>query len=628
MADSETTRRKRAQEIAAMFAIAVIPRTFQRSLLPRSSVDQGAITSITVVLVYLLGLLTQDVIEATSKVIVDQDESSSLSRQSLLFISAATVGIGVLGQRLNKYSAGERLPHSATRTVGKWVQYAGTAGLIIEAVEAANYAISKNKKAARARDLLPYFMGAGLLYTLVGEYSRSMGTSDFSLKRALREAKPARVIGITAGVTALVGSLVYAERKTARKIDAVLDTSTQKLKLNWLPLGHLIGVGAISGALYMFIKKTYDDIEQNADDLETGFTDRPTSTYLSGGPDSAINWSSLSLQGRRHIATALTPAQITAVMHGDAMQPVRIFVGIDSADTEEERVELALAELERTGAFERAYIVVVSPTGTGYVNYVMSESVEYQTRGNVASVTMQYSKRPSPMSLDRVDEGHIQYRMLLNRISKRLQGMPAKKRPRILLFGESLGAWTSQDALMHSGTDGLRALQIDRALWIGTPKGSKWKEQVLANTMLNTDKELVGLFDSYEDVEKLDKSTRDVLRYVMVTHYNDPIAQFGLEMLIKQPEWVADESKRPKGMSSNTKYRSPTLFVQTLIDMKNALKPIPGEFVANGHDYRADLARFVAFAYGFKVTRVQLTAIEEALRANEIVREARIKGET
>lgn len=135
------------------------------------------------------------------------------------------------------------------------------------------------------------------------------------------------------------------------------------------------------------------------------------------------------------------------------------------------------------------------------------------------------------------------------------------------------------------------------------------------------------MFNDFEEVETLKKPVREALRYVMVTHYNDPIAQFGLELLIKQPEWVADESKRPKGMSSDTAYRSPTLFVQTLVDMKNALKPIPGEFVANGHDYRADLARFVAFTYGFPITRAQLTAIETALRNNEVVREARIKSE-
>ena len=39
-------------------------------------------------------------------------------------------------------------------------------------------------------------------------------------------------------------------------------------------------------------------------------------------------------------------------------------------------------------------------------------------------------------------------------------------------------------------------------------------------------------------------------------------------------------------------WRSPTTFVQTLVDMKNAANVIAGQFEAKGHDYRADLARF------------------------------------
>ena len=60
---------------------------------------------------------------------------------------------------------------------------------------------------------------------------------------------------------------------------------------------------------------------------------------------------------------------------------------------------MALAELERTGAFDRELLMVISPTGTGYVNYVAVETTAYLTRGNMASVTMQYSLRPSPLSL-------------------------------------------------------------------------------------------------------------------------------------------------------------------------------------------------------------------------------------
>ena len=50
--------------------------------------------------------------------------------------------------------------------------------------------------------------------------------------------------------------------------------------------------------------------------------------------------------------------------------PVQVYVGLDSAPTTPQRVDLALAEMERTGALDRSLLMLVSPTGTGYVNYV------------------------------------------------------------------------------------------------------------------------------------------------------------------------------------------------------------------------------------------------------------------
>ncbi len=63
------TKRRRAQEIALLMATAVIPRSFQRSLLDRSTTDQGVVTGLTVVTVYLLGLVAQDGVETVAGVI-------------------------------------------------------------------------------------------------------------------------------------------------------------------------------------------------------------------------------------------------------------------------------------------------------------------------------------------------------------------------------------------------------------------------------------------------------------------------------------------------------------------------------------------------------------------------------
>lgn len=612
--------RRRSQLVAILVASAVIPRTFQQSLLPRSTPDQGLVTGITIAMVYMMGLLVQDGVDLVADIADGESDKLKSSNSGGILVSAAVLGLGYYLQKKIKYNVDEKLPRSATRTSGYWLQSIGVAGLIVSALEVANESFSSDKQKAKERDLLPFIIGAGLIMSLAGEYTRTKDEEDHSIKDSLLESKPLRAVAISTAVFSVLAALAYTERSIAKVVDKGLGKAAPGLQKSWMPIGHIIGAGTLVFAMSKFLKKTYADIEQKASTFDDAYEKPPTSSFVSGGRQSDVSWDTLSIQGRRHIATRLSKTSIKNVTKKAAKEPIRVYVGLDSASSEEERVELALDELERTGAYKQDLIVVISPTGTGYVNYVMSDALEYLANGSVASVTIQYSKRPSPMSLDRVGEGHLQYRMLLNGISKKISDLPKSKRPRLVLFGESLGAWTSQDALMHGGTDSLKALGIDRALWIGTPKGSKWKEQVNSKKWLNIDSDLVATFDNYEEYLDLKSQARNKLRYVMVTHYNDPIAHFGIEMLIKQPEWVANPEKRPKGLKSNVVYRTPTLFVQTLIDMKNALKPEPGNFVASAHDYRGDIAQFAASVFGFKVTEAQLDSIEDALRENEVKR--------
>jgi Alpha/beta-hydrolase family len=266
------------------------------------------------------------------------------------------------------------------------------------------------------------------------------------------------------------------------------------------------------------------------------------------------------------------------------------------------------------------HAAVISPTGTGYVNYVAVETAEYLTRGNMASVSMQYSLRPSPLSLDRVAEGRTHYRMLIDAIHNALAERPADKRPRVVLFGESLGAWTSQDAFAHRGTQGLLDARVDRAIWIGTPYMSRWKQEVLHGDRPDVDRSLVGRFNDFGELEALDPEARRRLRYVMITHANDTVGHFGLDLLVRAPAWLGPAETRAATVPGAQQWRSPTTFVQTLVDMKNAANVIPGQFEAKGHDYRADLARFVREVYALPASDDQLAAVERALRASELER--------
>jgi hypothetical protein len=68
-------------------------------------------------------------------------------------------------------------------------------------------------------------------------------------------------------------------------------------------------------------------------------------------------------------------------------------------------------------------------------------------------------------------------------------------------------------------------------------------------------------------------------------------------------------------------------FVQTAVDAANAMVWMPGEFGSFGHDYRADMLRFVQDTYRFSpTTEEQLSRIERTLRSLELERAQRIKA--
>src|SRR6185436_19844336 len=130
--------------------------------------------------------------------------------------------------------------------------------------------------------------------------------------------------------------------------------------------------------------------------------------------------------------------------------------------------------------------------------------------------------------------------------------IPEAQRPKFVLFGESLGAWTSQDPFVDRGTQGLVDTGIDHAIWIGTPHFSKWKEQVLHDHRHDVDSGVLGVFASIDEWNAVDPAERSRIRYVMITHHDDGVALFGPELAIQAPDWLGPAGERPaevpKGM--------------------------------------------------------------------------------
>lgn len=628
MADTGWKTRDRSSDVGLFVAAASAPRSMQDGLMPRNTLDQGIVTGTTMAVAYLLGAIYQDVVDgATDAIINDKIERGVLDAstaddkriQYTAVASGAALLAGLAGQRIFKQKEEEKNTNAILRTASYWASITGLAGLTVAAIEGTVHKVSSST--SKRRPLWPFIIPAGALTAISLDILRP---ATKGLSNQENDVKPLRALGIGVGVSLVLASFVAAEKMVAKQTNKLADKYFPVLRPLGIPVGHLVAFGGIVYGMREAIRQVMRKAEHGGSMIETGFATAPDISLVSGSAKSRVAWDTLSREGRRFVSTVTTPTDIMSVRKSkSAKQPIRVFVGLDSADSEEARVNLALAELERTKAYERELIVVASPTGTGYINYIMAESVEYCSNGNSAIVTLQYSKRPSPLSLDRVSYGHTQYRMLLNGMKKYLKEHPQYS-PRIVLFGESLGAWTSQDAFMHQGTEGFEVLGVSAALWIGTPTQSTWKNEILApKKRLDTDYEAVGSFNTTEDLMALSPKQRAKLRYVLLTNANDPIAKFGLRLLFQAPDWLHSESK-DRFLTSVPRWRTPGTFIATMVDTKNALKPKPGEFVADGHDYRKTLLPFVNAIFGFNVPENKLPEIEQAMMRNEVERAKRM----
>ena len=609
-----------------VMALALMPTTFQRTLMPRSTLDQALTTGICGALDYGFAALIQDTVEAVALRMSGATSPEQVDprtwRRASVAADLAAIALGLAGQTACRTRPGERVPRGAVRTVCWWVSATGlcgaVAGVLQELADRGN---------ADDDDSVPVALAAGMLLGGVNDYRRRRSEAAEAGARGSEEASVSALkalvmsLGVSGGLSAMaVGERVFATR-VSRLLARVLSGSERLYR----PAGHAAALSVVGVAIYELIRRVDHRAEHMDEAVEPAFATAPKSAMVSGGAGSLVSWDSLSWEGRRNVSTALEAQLIERVMgEPAAAEPIRVYVGLESAPTEYERRDLVLRELARTGAFDRDLLMVISPTGTGYVNYVAVEAAEYMTRGNIASVTMQYSLRPSALSLDRVAEGRLQYRMLIDAIHNQLAERPAGRRPRVVIFGESLGAWTSQDAFAHRGTQGLLDAAIDRAIWIGTPYLSKWEQEVLGSDRPDVDRSLLRRFNDFGQLQALDREARKRLRYVLITHDNDGVACFGLDLLAQAPDWLGPVQTRPAGVPKAEQWQSPATFVQTLIDMKNSANETPGQFEAKGHDYRADLARFVREVYALQASDEQLASIEAALRANELQRQALI----
>jgi len=645
----------RGQQVGLVIASGIVPTTFTRSLSERSWKDQGLITGLATGTHFLLTVIAQDAIDAAGTALSTvlpfpaswSQEQRERATTLLLDVAVIPVGFGVVALVGSRDQ--EPTVRALVRQAGWRFGLTGMGASVLAAALAAQRRLDVRLGAGGRIERFPIAIPVGLATSAVIERVRQRNTPPEHLADPAR-SNPLLGLAAGAGVVFTLSGLTIGESRLARELGSVGSRVLPGSETTWRRAGHSVALGAVVLGTHALWTRAMRGIEAGSSQFDEGMDESApglwTGPTVSGDPASLVAWETMGREGRRHVVTFARPEplvdrpvevvgtprpelSIRTVMQTDPKAtPIAIFIGLDSASTARERVGLALAEMDRTDAWSRSLIMLISPTGSGYVNYVATACAQYLTLGDVATVTLQYSKRPSPLSLGAIGRAKEQNRLLWLKILERVRLMTPADRPKVVVFGESLGAHTSQAPFQGWGTLGPEALGIDRALWIGTPASSAWKNEIMNPDRVDVDRSLVAVVNDYEQFRDLGGDARKNVRFVLLSHDNDGVTKFNSELLTRRPPWLGADrpsmqevpGRSPRGIPASMRWRPVTTFFQTLVDMKNA--QIPGAYRAWAHDYRPDLADFIRDLFDIDCTDEQLTRVKDACEKREEFREA------
>ncbi len=315
---------------------------------------------------------------------------------------------------------------------------------------------------------------------------------------------------------------------------------------------------------------------------------QPIERERSGSPDSFASWESLGYQGRNFVATGPDVDELTELNGAPAKVPIRVYVGLQTADTDEQRMAVLLSELERTGAFDRKLLVIIPTTGTGWINPIAARALEMMYNGDTALVGSQYSYLPSWISFlgDRqksMDSG----RMMIDAIHERWQSRPADRRPKLVLYGESLGSMAGQGAF--GWLPDIADMGFSSVLWVGPPNASPLWRGLTARRDPGTpevepryDNGRTVRFSQATNTAEIAADARQPwqgTRVLFMQHPSDPIVWWSEDLLFSRPDWLKEPPGRDR--TASMRWYPIVTFWQVAADMTNAAS-VPG---GHGHNY-------------------------------------------
>ncbi|WP_336070307.1 alpha/beta hydrolase [Nitratireductor rhodophyticola] len=332
----------------------------------------------------------------------------------------------------------------------------------------------------------------------------------------------------------------------------------------------LIVASLVDRVLLRYALRVADSAYAELDALFEDGIERPSGALKTGSAGSLIPWETLGRTGRSFVAEGPGSEEIAAFTGREAKEPMRVYVGLRSADTADARARLALEELKRIGAFDRKVMVVVAPTGTGWVDPEASVTLEYLHGGDTVMVAQQYSYLTSWLSLlIEPSYGAEAAHALFREVYGHWTTLPVETRPELYLYGLSLGTLSSEQS-----TDLLNILgdPFQGALWAGPPFNSRLWSRFTRERNPGTPAWLprygdgsVVRFTSQKNALDISGARWGPLRIVYLQYASDPVVFFDPLAWYRRPAWLVGE--RGPDVSPELRWYPIVTFLQLALDM-------------------------------------------------------------
>lgn len=397
--------------------------------------------------------------------------------------------------------------------------------------------------------------------------------------------RPFTVAGLALLVSAFLIGLGRLFRLAKRAVSNRLDNFVPRRLAFFIALGltgflfFVVGNDLVARRAFVALDRLYAAADaKGADDIDT-----PTRAAQSGSASSLVRWDKLGAQGRAFVTQGPTAAEISAITGQPALDPLRIYVGLGSAETAQERARLALAEAIRVGAFERQVLVLATPTGTGWMDPKAHFPLDVLTHGDVATVGVQYSYLASWLSLMTVpDYGQESARAVFLTFYDHWNKLPPQTRPRLYLFGLSLGAMNTD--LSNDVYDFIDA-PYQGAFYAGAPFTTRsW--DILTTQRDKGSPAWLPRFRNGESVRFMNnqglpeyEAPWGRTRFLYLQYASDGTVFFSPDLLWRKPDWM--KGQRGPDVSDRLVWLPVITFLQVGFDLFTA----PNAPLGHGHVY-------------------------------------------